>query len=560
MMTLGGHRALWKAHFSKLALETIPETEAGARDSLQRRLALLGKALAAVCLTSSAASALVGLLMPHSMGLWHLALSGTASSQLRAGVFLVALWLVCRRGTHGRRTLELLDATAAVLLGVSYAFTIRGGESYARLTHSPTPPASVLSALLCALVVLAARAVLIPSSPSRTFAVSAAASFPIVVEAYRSTAAGLSTEAFSAAAAAFTLMWSAVTVALCTLASRVIFGLRQTVQNARKLGQYVLVERIGTGGMGVVYRAEHAMLRRPTAVKLLAPEKMGRGSISRFEREVLLTSRLTHPNTIAIYDFGSSTDGLFYYAMEYLDGVTLRDLVELNGPVPPARVAYLMRQVASSLEEAHELGLVHRDIKPENIIVNDRGGMCDWVKVLDFGLVKDTRADADGYSVLSEANAIMGTPSYMAPEAITTPASVAPTSDIYSLGAVAYYLLTGQPVFSGDTPIEVCMRHLTEPPLPPSLALGRPLPRAFEDVVMSCLAKEPADRPKSARALEQAFCRLEASAWTQREARAWWRKNEQVLSERKKKTATATEPSTTVLRELSVDYNVNHSR
>jgi eukaryotic-like serine/threonine-protein kinase len=552
------HRTLWKAHFSKLALETIPENEAGARESLQRRLALLGKALAVVCLASSIAFNLVGLLMPRPMGLWHLALSGPALSQFRAGLLFIVLWLVCRRGAQGRRTLEALDAAAAVLVGMSYAFAIHGAESYGLRTHSPTPPAAVLSALLCALVVLMARAVLIPSSPGRTLVVSAVASLPTVVEAYRATSVDLSGDAFSAAAALFALMWSAVTIALCTLASRVVFGLRQTVQDARKLGQYVLVERIGTGGMGVVYRAEHAMLRRPTAVKLLAPEKMGRGSISRFEREVMLTSRLTHPNTIAIYDFGSSTDGLFYYAMEYLDGVTLRDLVELNGPVPPARVAYLMRQVASSLEEAHELGLVHRDIKPENIIVNDRGGMCDWVKVLDFGLVKDTRADAS--DVLSEANTIMGTPSYMSPEAITTPASVAPPSDIYSVGAVAYYLLTGQPVFSGDTPIEVCLRHLTETPLPPSLALGRPIPRAVEDVVLSCLAKEPANRPLSARALEQAFSSLEGPAWTQREARAWWRENEELLSERKKRQDVAPESRTTVLRELSVDYRVNHWR
>jgi eukaryotic-like serine/threonine-protein kinase len=350
------------------------------------------------------------------------------------------------------------------------------------------------------------------------------------------------------AAASYVAMWSAVSVGLCTLTSRVIYGLRESVREARQLGQYTLVERIGAGGMGVVYRAEHAMLRRPTAVKVLPPEKAGEQTLRRFEREVQLTARLTHPNTIAIYDYGRTPDGLFYYAMEYLDGFTLSELVEIGGPLPPERVAFIIGQAAGSLGEAHRIGLIHRDIKPDNILVCHRGGLCDQVKVLDFGLVKDTRgANEPG---LSNVDTIIGTPLYLAPEAITAADSVGPASDLYALGAVADFLLVGRHVFTGESMVEVCSHHVMTPPTPPSVALGRPVPARLEALIMACLAKKPEQRPSSADDVELALSPAPGEAeWSRADARAWWEAHrpemERVRRERTQRNSTPAPESVT---------------
>jgi len=323
------------------------------------------------------------------------------------------------------------------------------------------------------------------------------------------------------------------------------------VREARQLGQYTLTERIGAGGMGVVYRARHAMLRRPTAVKVLPPDKMGELNLRRFEREVQLTSQLTHPNTISIYDYGRTADGLFYYAMEYLDGFTLTELVEVGGPLPPARVASLMRQVAGSIHEAHQIGLIHRDIKPDNIVVCERGGMFDVVKVLDFGLVKDIRASGD--PALSQVNAIIGTPHYMSPEAITLPSSVGVPSDIYSLGATLYYILVGRQVFQARTLVEICSHHMMTPPEPPSSVLGHPVPERLERLVLDCLAKSAAERPSSAAALERVLSAVaETEPWTQDAAHAWWQEHREAL-ERLQTSRASTAPAgdSAVLRSVA---------
>ena len=222
---------------------------------------------------------------------------------------------------------------------------------------------------------------------------------------------------------------------------------------ARQLGRYTLDEKIGEGGMGVVYRAHHAMLRRPTAVKLLRPEKINEKSISRFEREVQLTSHLTHANTITIYDFGRTPEGLFYYAMEYLDGIDLQALVARHGPQPDGRVIRILSQMCASLVEAHGIGLIHRDIKPSNIILTRRGGVFDFVKVVDFGLVK--AVDAGTISALTTDDSVVGTPLYMAPEAIRQPDRADARTDVYAVAAVGYFLLTGRPVFQGGTMADI---------------------------------------------------------------------------------------------------------
>jgi serine/threonine protein kinase len=312
---------------------------------------------------------------------------------------------------------------------------------------------------------------------------------------------------------------------------------RQAVLVAQQLGQYTLEEQIGAGGMGTVYRAHHAMLRRPTAVKLLDPVKTNEASLKRFEREVRLTSQLNHPNTIAIYDYGRTPEGLFYYAMELLDGLTLHDLVQKDGPQPAGRVIWLLRQICGSLSEAHSMGLIHRDIKPANVLVNQRGGMSDVIKVVDFGLVKDRFADE---ARITRANAITGTPLYMAPESIDPHQEVDHRADLYAVGGVGYYLLCGVELFEAENLFQLLQLQSTTLPDPPSLRTGVAIPNDLERVIMKCLAKAPHDRPGSAEELDRmlASC-ADASGWTAELAHAWWRQH---LSQR---TARSSTPSPT---------------
>ena len=313
-----------------------------------------------------------------------------------------------------------------------------------------------------------------------------------------------------------------MTIAIATVGSRVIFGLRRDADRVRRLGQYTLEEKIGEGGMGVVYRASHAMLRRPTAIKLLPPDRAGEVNLQRFEREVQLTAQLTHPNTVAIYDYGRTPDGIFYYAMEYLDGINLEELVRRDGPQPAGRVIHILGQVSGALAEAHELGLIHRDIKPANIILTERGGEPDVAKVVDFGLVK--RLTPDGPAVtMSTSLVLTGTPLYMAPEALTTPDAIDARSDLYALGAVGYFLLTGKPVFEAGSMAEAFGHHLHTAPIPPSQRTTNPIPAELERVILSCLSKSVEGRPPSARVLQSELAHSGSNAsWTKDDAVGWW--------------------------------------
>ena len=295
---------------------------------------------------------------------------------------------------------------------------------------------------------------------------------------------------------------------------------REAAIEAKQLGQYRLEEKLGEGAMGVVYRGQHAMLRRPTAIKLLDADKVTESSIARFEREVQITSQLNHPNTIAVYDFGRTPEGVFYYAMEFLDGVDLQTLVDTYGPQPPGRVIYILLQVCGSLYEAHCSGLVHRDIKPANIMLNRRGAQGDVVKVLDFGLVKAKEEEGEG-------EAMAGTPLYMSPEAIQLPGSVDACSDLYAVGAVGYFLLTGQPVFEAKTLVELCQMHTSEPPIPPSKRLGKAVPEELEHAILSCLEKMRAKRPQTARDFARMLSACSAAGeWTPDQADNWWSSHE----------------------------------
>ncbi len=299
---------------------------------------------------------------------------------------------------------------------------------------------------------------------------------------------------------------------------------QKTALQLKRLGQYTLEEKLGEGGMGVVYRGHHAMLHRPTAIKFLQVEKTNAETVARFEREVQLTGNLTHPNTIAIYDYGRTPEGIFYYAMEYLEGIDLENLVRQHGPLPEARVVFLLQQVCGSLTEAHGFGVIHRDIKPANIFLTSRGGMFDFVKLLDFGLVR--AMDEKAAARLTSAGAMAGTPLYLSPEAIERPDTMDARSDLYAVGAVGYYLLTGTPVFDGQSIIEIVQKHVSHTPDTPSQRLGQVIHAPLEDLLLRCLHKSPDKRPQSAAEILEALsaCALEAR-WTLKDAAAWWKKN-----------------------------------
>ncbi len=292
---------------------------------------------------------------------------------------------------------------------------------------------------------------------------------------------------------------------------------------AKNLGQYRLEEKIGAGAMGAVYRGHHAMLRRPTAIKLLNVDKVNEESIQRFEREVQFTSQLNHPNTVAIYDYGRTPEGVFYYAMEFLDGINLQTLVDRYGPQPESRVIHILKQMCGSLYEAHSLGLVHRDIKPANVMLNRRGGEADVVKVLDFGLVKAI----DDAKQSRQSGGLSGTPLYMSPETIQTPDLVDARSDIYAVGAVGYFLITGQPVFNAKSLVDLCQQHVSTVPDSPTQRLGRAVSPELESALLACLEKKRAKRPQTARDLANLLERSpHAATWSLDEAEAWWGRHE----------------------------------
>ena len=315
---------------------------------------------------------------------------------------------------------------------------------------------------------------------------------------------------------------AAVLILVFTLAmAQLQRAAQKAALTARQLGQYQLEEKLGEGGMGVVYRGRHKLLRRPTAIKLLHPDKTTDETIARFEREVQLTCQLNHPNTVAIYDFGRTPEGTFFYAMEYLDGINLDVLVAQHGRQQVGRVIHILTQICGSLAEAHAIGLVHRDIKPANLMLGCRGGLFDVVKVLDFGLVK--ALDSQRQTALTSANVVMGTPNFMAPESFENPGAVGPASDLYAVAVVGYFLLTGTPPFAGGSPIEICMHHVKTPPQPPSERVGAPLAASLEAVILRGLAKRIEDRFSSAREMADALAACAADhPWTQREAADWW--------------------------------------
>jgi len=439
-------------------------------------------------------------------------LEGFPVFHLIATAILFVLWIVARGRTPSNAALRGWDAVCTIAASLAYA---------AMSLSMPLSwrPEQLLLLILNA--VLVGRAALVPSEPRRTAWISIASVVPTPVVAYRLFAGNVVPELPAGAAVTQAVLWAAFTVVMATLLSSVTFHLRRSVARARRLGQYRLLEKIGQGGMGVVYRAEHEMLRRPTAIKLLPAQSAGEVTLKRFEREAQQTARLNNPHTVSVYDFGRTPEGAFYYVMEYLDGMDLERLVREAGPLPPGRVVRILDQVCEALSEAHGIGLIHRDIKPGNILLSEWGGIFDFAKVVDFGLVKDVD-DAEA-GRLTREDVFPGTLQYLAPETING-GSPDPRSDLYALGAVGYFLLTGTAVFDGR-PIEIIQSHLQKTPEPPSSRLGQALPAKLETVVLACLEKDPNRRPESADALRERLAACDDVApWNAEEARRWWRR------------------------------------
>ncbi|MBT8451467.1 MAG: serine/threonine protein kinase [Deltaproteobacteria bacterium] len=495
------------------------------RAFLQRRVALFSLVIGGACLLFWLYRVPVILYLERPDGFtrpatwWHLA----------AAVFFLMPWTLCRRGSPSVRFISAVELSA-LTLGV-FALCIMS-----LYISTEVRPDFIL--LLGLTNVILARSILVPCTGRWTLTLGTIFGAALLATVYVGTLRidlpkwsafvpelrGVSAPRAALYATIEVGSWWVLTTVLAIAISYVIYGLRRQVRDAEQLGQYRLEHKLGEGGMGVVYRASHAFLRRPTAVKLLPPEKAGAENLRRFEQEVQLTASLTDPNTITIFDYGHTADGLFYYAMEYVDGLDLSGLVQRSGPQQQGRVVNLIGQAASALVEAHSVGLVHRDIKPSNIMVHlphTHRGAEDCVKVLDFGLVKQVRGEG-GIELTNEAN-LSGTPQYMAPEAITSPSTVDARSDLYALGAVAYYLLTGTHVFGGATIVEVCSHHLHSTPEAPSSRLGKPIDANVERLILACLEKDASDRPQSAFEFKEGLAACaDVPRWTSEDAQRWW--------------------------------------
>jgi serine/threonine-protein kinase len=318
------------------------------------------------------------------------------------------------------------------------------------------------------------------------------------------------------------------TALLAVLPAKIIHGLGRQVRKAKELGAYKLGDPIGKGGMGEVLHAEHRLLARPAAIKIIRPELLGAGpaaaqhvAVERFKREARAAASLRSPHTIDLYDFGVAEDGTFYYVMELLDGVGFEDLIDRFGPLPPERAVHLVQQACDSLAEAHARGLIHRDIKPSNIHAARLGLHVDFVKVLDFGLVKAEQSREQ--TMLTQPHMTTGTPAFMAPELALGEPDIDGRVDIYALGAVLYWLLTGQLVFAADTPIKMMHRHISDTPEPPSTRTELEVPLELDELVLACLAKDPDDRPATAGDLGRRLAELRfEEPWSEERAMRWW--------------------------------------
>jgi serine/threonine protein kinase len=414
-----------------------------------------------------------------------------------------------------------------------FAFMIANALAIALLNAWATPPVVYqIRQLSWVTILILVYSMIAPSTPRRTLQASLVAASMDPLCYWLAHVAGLPAPS---PITAFILCWPNYACAvIAMLPSSVLQRIRRRLREAQELGSYHLVELLGRGGMGEVWRAEHRLLARQAAVKLVRPEVLGardeqeaRTMLRRFEREAQATSALSSPHTIQVFDFGMTDEGTFYYVMELLVGRDLESLVREFGPVPASRAIYLLRQVAHSLADAHARDLVHRDIKPANVYVCRMGLEYDFLKVLDFGLVKFNARARRADSLATLDHTTTGTPAYMAPEAILGEIDVDRRADVYALGCVAYYLLTGQLVFEADTSMKMLLQHVHAQPVPPSQRTELPIPREIDELVLACLQKDPKMRPQSAGELFRMAqqCHVGGATWSPEQAQTWWERH-----------------------------------
>jgi serine/threonine-protein kinase len=472
---------------------------------------LLGIAFAVALALMASISSIGWYSRPHASAR---ALVGVAMIAVSAAVY----WLSRSGRLEPQRLLDAgLAYEVVVALGISM------GDNLAPLTSDR--PLEALS-WLCLWIVM--FPVIVPATPGKTLLASLLAASTWPLSFFLGLALGQ--QAPETRFVVMNFLENYIAAGLALVPAFVIRRLGADVERARAMGSYELVERINRGGMGEVWRARHRMLARPAAIKLIRPEALGADEgrvaetfVRRFEREAQATAALHSPHTIELYDFGVTHDGTFYYVMEILDGLDLEALVRRFGPQPAGRAIFLLLQACDSLADAHDAGLIHRDIKPANIHVCRMGRKCDFVKVLDFGLVRSTWADQEGDARLTMEGVASGTPAYMPPEVALGRPEADARADLYALGCVAYWLVTGQSVFEADNAMSMALQHVQALPVPPSRRTELPVPPSLERVILSCLEKDPERRPRSAEelALRLAACEQE-SPWTPDQALHWW--------------------------------------
>jgi len=458
----------------------------------------------------------LGLLFNHGLGpilspdrplddAWPWPASPVAALCIAVSIALIA---ATKRGDL--RPERLLDL--ALLYEVFLALAIG-------IVNQWTPNTAGLS-WICVLVLV--HPLIVPAPPAKAAAASFAAASMDLVGLAVSGARG--SELPPGSVVLWTYLPNFVCAALAVLPAKIRLRMEESREAVRELGSYRLGELLGRGGMGEVYRAEHRLLQRPAAVKLVRPELLGGGGriAQRFEREARVTAGLRSPHTVLVYDYGVADDGRFYYVMELLDGLGLDTLVREFGPVPVERTVHILLQICDSLAEAHEQGLAHRDVKPSNVYLCRYGRRADFVKVLDFGLARPAAARVSDVNLTLDAE-VAGTPAFMSPEQILGTHEVGPSTDLYAVGCLAYWLLTGAFVFGSATTMEMLTKHARETPLPPSRRSELPVPASFDEIVLACLAKDPAARPASADDLARRLAAVELPAvWSAEHARKWW--------------------------------------
>jgi serine/threonine-protein kinase len=522
-MTSTPYRLTFDAMTTSHVLERGLDTTSGL-GFVRERLALLAKTLFLVSFAFYL-FLLANLVLVGGAPFLAIVKGPVALGHLCASWTMGVVWLVTSRTRLSQLGLGTLDAVSIILAGLFLSLMTVDDQG------------QILQVLLAILVTVMIRAILLPSRPGRTMLLSALAYVPVVIVCI---VRHHPTDILPGFTGSFqklhmtlnTILWSVLGTLLATIVSRVLYGLRQQVAEANELGQYILEGRLGGGGMGEVWRARHRLLIRPAAIKLIRPEALGAMAgdrdvlMRRFEREARATAALRSPHTVQLYDFGATDDGRLYYVMELLDGVDLDTLVRQFGPLPAERVVLILRQVCTSLIDAHGNGLVHRDIKPANVVVSRAGDTYDFVKVLDFGLVKlDTarKVEDEAVAKLSTDGSTSGTPAFMAPEVILGAPNTDHRVDLYALGCVAYWLLTGRLVFEGGTVVEIMFHHAHTPPPRPSTRTELPIPPELDDLVMQLLEKDPARRPASAEEIRNRLNAVPLPAkWTPERAEQWW--------------------------------------